>query len=127
MSAETEADEVKDRAAATAAVEIGTGSTITTTDNDEKIANIEEFAKANSATYTSSPGPKSINTRRGLKPMTHIAKRSRSVTFADLADVNGDVGPHDHCDEDSYRFQQEEAAQSRLLGAAAIWLAGHKW
>jgi hypothetical protein len=106
LRAEMEADEAEqkavDAAAATAAMEIGTGIA-TTTDDDNQTTKNDKFGKANKPTRSSKPEPENVNAGRDPSQMTNTKKRSLSVTFAASADLNGEVDSHDHGDVDSYR------------------------
>jgi hypothetical protein len=106
LRAEMEADEAEqkavDAAAATAAMEIGTGIA-TTTDDDNQTTKNDKFGKANKPTRSSKPEPENVNAGRDPSQMTNTMERSLSVTFAAFADLNGEVDSHDHGDEDSCR------------------------
>jgi hypothetical protein len=106
LKAEMEADEAEERAAAAPApMEAGMGNTTTTTTSDAQIANTNHLATANHTTYVVNSALKGARAGRTLSPPTKNTKRkrSRSVTHANSADVDGDENSHAHRSEDSYR------------------------
>lgn len=127
LKAEMEADEAKERAAATAAMQADMGTTITTTNGDAQIA-----TSSNLTTYASKSALKGARAGRGLSTqINHNNKRLRSpsvtraasVTIAAYADVDGDEDPYAHHDEDSYRSSSEyyRSAPKSILYTPGRW------
>ena len=105
LKAEMKADEVEERAAAVAAMEAGMGNTTTTTTRDAQTANTNDLATAKNTTNAVNSALQGSRAGRTLSPPTNNTKRkrSRSVTHANSANVDGDEDSHAHRDEDSYR------------------------